>query len=196
MQKLDISALIARLIEFFPVGMVPQRMKVVYGKIVMMPVDERVIQSYVHIAFFEGIYKRSENVPAVGCIRNFEISMLTVPEAKTLVMFGRNGKILHSRPGRGISPKLRIIKIRVEMLKILAIIIVVYFFVILYPFMTGRQRIKPPVDKHSEPALDKPVRIGLAFSYIVHLNYLVNEILYTANKLKRICVSFADVFLR
>ena len=155
---------VTALILFKSIRIIPAGMVEVNGKIGMVPVDQRVIETDVQPLCAESVHIFAYQIPAAGCIGGFIIRIFAVEQTEALMMLGGQNRIFHSggfclsRPVPGIA------EIRTKKFKIDVILFFRDFFAGLDPFMARRQRVKTEVDEHAETVMGKPCGIARRFT--------------------------------
>src|ERR1035437_7798120 len=118
------------------------------------------IEADLHILLTESVYHRRKYILPVRSIGHLVIGMFSIPKTETLMVFCRDYKIFHPRVGGVLCPEFRVIKVGVKMVEIFLVSFRCYLLHVLYPFMPCGKRIKPPVNKQTEPVLSEPACIS------------------------------------
>ena len=141
----------------------------VMWEIVVEPVEQREIQTDLQSFCADGINVLCNEVAAAFRVGGFEIGILAVEEAETVVMLGSQNHIFHAGLFRRLCPFPRIEINRIELLKIFHVIFFWNLFDTPHPFSARRDGIKSPVDKHAETRITVPLHppvIGFSVKFV------------------------------
>src|SRR5690242_13259147 len=121
-----------------------------------MPVNQGVVETDLESFSAKSVNPGAQEVATSRGIGGFVIGKLRIPEAEALVVLRCDDGITHtSFPGL-TGPGDRVVKIRIEVIKITLIVLICELLTILYPFVAGGKRVQPPVNKKAETIMDKP----------------------------------------
>ena len=141
----------------------------VVRKIIVEPVEQGEIQTNLQSFCADGINVLCNEVAAAFRVGGFEIGILAVEEAETVVMLGSQNHVFHTGLFRRLDPFSRLEINGVELLEIFHVI---FFWNLLgtpHPFSACRDGIKSPVDKHAETGVAVPLHppvIGFSVKFV------------------------------
>ncbi len=128
-------------VQFLSFEVVTQGVENVQRKVRVVPVNQRVIEADSQSLRTKGVHDKTQHVFAKGRARDLVICLLRIPQAKTVVMFGREHKILHARLAGDPGPLSWVEQIGVEMLEELLVILVAHPFLTFDPFTPRRKSV-------------------------------------------------------
>ncbi len=138
---------------------IAQRVPPVDDVIRVVPVQQRIVEAHFQAPAAESLDIRRDQVLAIGRIGDFVIGVGAVPQAEAFVMLGGQHDVFHPGIQRALCPQVRVVAAGIEMIEINAILFNRDLFAVAHPLVAGGQRIQPPVNKHPEAIMDKPLRI-------------------------------------
>ena len=138
-------------------------------KIVVEPVEQGEIQTNLQSFCTDGINVLCNEVAAAFRVGGFEIGILAVEEAESIVMLGSQNHVFHAGLFRRFCPFPRLEINGIELLEIFHVIFFWNLFDTPHPFSARRDRIKSPVDKHAETRIAVPLHppfIGFSVKFV------------------------------
>ena len=133
-----------------------------------MPVQQRIIQADFEPFGPEGFQVFSDDVPAKGGVGDLIVGQCAVKEAETVVVFGRQHRVLHpgllghAGPGAGIEVH------GVEGVKVGLVGLHRDAFDAAHPLPAGRDGIEPPVQEEAKAIVLEPLDALGACGMFVH----------------------------
>ena len=124
--------------------------------ILMVPVKQCKIKTNLQTFPSHSFHKLSHKITSTPRIRRLKICILTVKQTEAIMMLRCKHHIFHPCFLRSSRPRTRIIIHRIKLLKILHIIFFRHFLHTAHPFTSRRDRIKPPVNKHTKTRIQIP----------------------------------------
>ena len=141
----------------------------VMWEIVVEPVEQGEIQTDLQSFCADGINILCNEVAAAFRVGGFEISILAVEEAESIVMLGSQNHVFHTGLFRRLGPFPRLEINGIELLKIFHVIFFRNLLGTPHPFSARRDGVKPPVDKHAETGVAVPLHppvIGFSVKFV------------------------------
>lgn len=142
-------------------------METVKGKFGMMPINKRIVEADANTLGAKRINELAYKISAGFSVGTLVVGILGIPHTEALVVLGGKHRILHSCGFSPTRPILWVIQIGIKIFEIFIVMLLSNKLTVLYPLVTCRHCIKPPMDEHTEAVVLKPSGISRRFSCYV-----------------------------
>ena len=157
-----------------PGGIGPDLMVAAEVRIVLLvPVHHRVVELQRNPAPGAGPRHLPDDVLPVWSVPNVKIGLSARPQAESVVVLDGQHQILHARLFGEVEPPFRVETARMEFGGQLLILFGRNAVALLLLFVQPVNRVQPPVEKKSQPPLEKPVAAVVKTLHVVSHLFLV-----------------------
>ena len=152
------------LIFLFRIGVVSAGVAPVDGKVGMVPVDERIVQTDVQAFVAEGVGVFFYDVLSVGGVGRFIVGVGGIEQTEAFVVFSGEHSVFHSGRLCAFRPLAGVEEVGVEQPEIFIVFFVADLFVGFYPFVAGGHGIQAEMNEHTEAVVREPCGVPRGFS--------------------------------